>query len=168
MSKGTALRGLLIVACSCAPPPQLLVIVDTDAPLVGQLAGRTDLSPDAAVDLLRVDVLDGRRPIEQCEITAPEPAGWPISFGVLTPDAPERRAVRLRLRLFRAVLAVAEAGPPLQRICGRALGQGSMTEPRPEVTIERLVDLPLPGQGVAPIHVLLSFDCLGEPSSFYP
>jgi hypothetical protein len=37
---------------------QVLVSVDTDAHLVGELAARPEVSPAAAVDTLRVDILD--------------------------------------------------------------------------------------------------------------
>ncbi len=46
----------------CAPAatdrPQLLVYLDTDLPVSAQVLSDSALSPDAAIDTLRIDVLD--------------------------------------------------------------------------------------------------------------
>lgn len=126
--------------------PQLLVTVDTDAHLVGELAARPEVSPDAAIDTLRVDVL-GAADTDQATRTfdVHSKNRWPISFGV----ANERRTsrVRLRLRLFRA---------------RDALREGAELTPFPETSVDRLVEVELPQHGVERVRVTLSFDCLGR------
>lgn len=150
-------------ACSdtAAPRPQLVVFVDTDAHVSGELLTRDDLSADAAVDSLRVDVLDGSRATSSFIVS--DPSSWPVSFGVVPGGS---GAIRLRLRLFRSVFASAGSD------------QGAtVLEPPPEVTIDRLVQLTLPSpgpsassgdpsSGVAQVRVVLAADCLGTASSF--
>jgi formylglycine-generating enzyme required for sulfatase activity len=155
-SIGARLCPLVLAGCAPTGEPraQLVVAVDTDAPAAGQLEADADLAADAAVDTLRVDVLGpdglGR---EAREIVAPDARDWPVSFGVATPEDGGAARVRLRLRAFRAALATPVAG-------------GGPLEPMREAAIDRLVDLELPSEGVAHVHVTLSFECFGAPVSF--
>lgn len=145
-------------ACSSRAParPQLLVVLDTDAPVVGQLADHSELSPDGAIDTVRVDVMDTKNvTTELRDFVVPEKAGWPISFGVQTPDVRLAGRVRLRIRAFRGRLAH-----------GGTLGDAGTLESPPEVTIDRLVDLDAPTSGVRRILVRIAADCLGMQPNF--
>jgi formylglycine-generating enzyme required for sulfatase activity len=160
---------LLFALCAACSPPHLLVLVDTDAPVLGQLAGRPELPPDAAIDTLRVDILDeADHLLELCEINASETSAWPVSFGVRVPEGV--RSARLRLRAFQRAFARGLSGEPPRtpRSCGAATipGQLVLTDPPPEVTIDRVVELPLPSEGTARIGVILAFECLGTPTDF--
>lgn len=116
-------------ACANAPEirEQVVVVVDTDLPLAG---GPTSTRV-AAMDTLRVEVLDGATVTETRDFVLADPRDWPLSLGVVS-------RARLRLRLFQARLA------------------------RPELTVERLVDVEVGGPGVQRLRVLLSGECLGR------
>lgn len=144
---------LIVTGCYEAEParPQLVVFVDTDAHLVGELAARPEVSPDAAVDTLRVDVLgtsDTRASTRTFDVYSKD--RWPLSFGVAGEQT--RKRVRVRLRLFRARDAV----------------RGGGTDPTPfaETSVDRLVELEMPREGIEHVRVTLSFDCLGSPVDF--
>jgi formylglycine-generating enzyme required for sulfatase activity len=143
--------------CSAAAParPELVVFVDTDAHVVGELTSRPEVSDDAAMDLLRVDVLDESNAIYASNsFVVSEVSNWPVSFGVV-PAAEGPAEVRLRIRLFRATFA------------REGYQNGDVTlDPPPEVTLERLVSIGVPTAGVMRVRVLLSADCLGVRSSF--
>jgi formylglycine-generating enzyme required for sulfatase activity len=129
------------VSCSIEPEvrAQTLLVVDTDLP-VARAPGQV---PVAAMDTLRIDILDGTTIRETRELVLGDPLDWPVSLGARGP-------ARLRLRLFRAAVAtVSEAG-----------GAGVL-EPRPSVTIDRLVEVGSPADGVDRRRVLLTGDCLG-------
>jgi formylglycine-generating enzyme required for sulfatase activity len=137
---------------SAAARPEVVVVVDTDAPLVGQLSLHPELSPDAAVDTVRVDVLDSADAVTEIRtFLVPDPAEWPLSFGVV-PAADGQ--VRLRIRLFRALFAssATESGV-------------AVLEPPRQVTIERLVHATA-STGMQRLRVLLTEDCLGTASRF--
>src|SRR5580658_1135200 len=81
--------GAAIGGCLTTPPrPQLVVVVDTDAHVVGELTSRTDVSPDAAMDTLRVDFLDASDSVfaSQIFLDVASTSKWPVSFGVLPVD----------------------------------------------------------------------------------
>jgi formylglycine-generating enzyme required for sulfatase activity len=144
-------------ACSSVAParPELVVFIDTDAHVVGELTSRPEVSDDAAMDLLRVDVLDeSNAAYASNSFVVSEVSNWPVSFGVV-PAADGQAEVRLRIRLFRATLARE----------GHLNGDATL-DPPPEVTIERLVWLGVPTAGVTSVRVLLSADCLGARSAF--
>ncbi len=148
------LLGAAMIACAEAEPhPQLLVVVDTDAPLVGQLDTDGTLSPDAAVDTLWVDVYG--RAVDGGDVrtvfAAPEVASWPISFGIAA--LPGGGVQRLRLRAFRSALALPREVP------------GEDASPREEATIDRILEIEQPSDGVVTARALLSFACLGRRSS---
>jgi formylglycine-generating enzyme required for sulfatase activity len=146
-----------LAACSEATPrPQIVVVVDTDAPLTGQALLDETLSPDAAVDTLRIDVFDDTGyAYDFRDFVAPDPSDWPLSFGVATPESAGAGRVHLRIRAFRGGLATSQL-----------LNGEAVLEPRPEIAIDRLVDLDLPGEGIQTVFVPLSFDCLGVTPSF--
>lgn len=149
----------LVAACSDTAPAraQLVLVVDTDAPVVGQLASRTDLSEDAAVDTLRVDLLDAKNvPRELRTFIVPEPESWPVSFGLL-PDAAGDGVARVRIRIFRGRLA--QPG-----------SQGGLAteDPPPEVTLDRFVRVSMPQGGVTTLRVFVTEACMGTSSSFVP
>lgn len=151
----------IIVVTGCAgdapPRPQLVVIVDTDAPTVGQLTVSPQLAAAAAVDSVRVDIIrDDREVVDFRDFTVPDPRDWPLSFGVVS-EAGGKALVRLRVRAFRASLA------------HRGTLAGSTTvEPPPSLTIDRLVEIPLPSSSVATVRVVLSAVCIGALPSFEP
>lgn len=126
---------------ACAREPeirsQITLVVDTDLPV----ALAPGAVPVAAMDTLRIEVLDGAEVRESREIVVGDPRDWPVSLGVVG-------SARLRLRLFRA--SVAQAGT----------GDGPQLEPRAEMAIDRLVTLGS-SSGVTRRRVLLTGDCLG-------
>jgi formylglycine-generating enzyme required for sulfatase activity len=154
---------LLAMGTACSPParPQLVVFLDTDAPVVGQLACATgdaaacatSISPDAAIDTVRIDVLDEADNVLAIQtFVASDVSSWPLSFGVAPGASGE---IRLRIRLFRAVFA----SP------GTTAGVATL-DPPPEVTIERLVHIPAPTAGIEQVSLFLTEDCLDAPSTF--
>jgi formylglycine-generating enzyme required for sulfatase activity len=156
--KRAALLGLLAACSTEAPPrPQLVLVIDTDAPLVGQIAADPDLSSDAAVDTLRVDLLAPGDPVpyDHRDLVVPEAARWPVTLGVVAPNPPLGHPVRVRIRAFR----------------GRSARKGTVREktslePLPGVSIERVIDVDLPSEGIRMVRVHLSADCFGTPPSF--
>ncbi len=163
---GTAQCG----AASDAPPAQVLLWVDTDAPAAASAlaqpgdAGSSDGQQhdphlfDAAVDTLRIDVLKPDNTIADLrEISAPDEANWPISFGV--PSLAGINVVRLRLRAFRAERA--QLGPsPLDPAA-------QVFEPVPGYTIDRVVEIPLPAdRGDYAYRIVLRSECRGNLPDF--
>ncbi|CAN90982.1 MULTISPECIES: formylglycine-generating enzyme family protein [Sorangium] len=151
-------------ACGQRERPQLLVVVDTDAPVAAQLLADPSISPEAVIDTVRIDGFDGAwRPgcIDDVDCTAnfvlPDPSSWPFSFGVAAPEEGSA-ALRLRIRAFRG--AVATRGK--DSIEGRGF---STIDPPPEVAIDRLIEVALPASGVVTVQLTLSADCLGVPAS---
>lgn len=161
-ARGIVLAGSVLVAgCESRADPraQLIVFVDTDAPAPAQLAARPDLSGDAAVDTLRVDAFaEGwGKPFDLRDFIAPDPSGWPISFGVATDEVPLDRPVHLRLRAFRGRFATR----------GELDGVATIDPPR-EVTIDRLVEIDPSRDGVRRVRVTLRASCFGVHSVFDP
>jgi formylglycine-generating enzyme required for sulfatase activity len=150
---------LIVLAMACSdrgePRPQLVLVVDTDAPIAGQLEGDGSISRDAAMDTLRVDVVDRSNgdvtELETFAVSSLE--DWPISFGIAPPKSGS--SPRLRLRLFRAN----NARPAVVR------GE-PVLEPTPAVSIDRLVDVHFPDQGIARRRIELSFACIGTSPTF--
>jgi hypothetical protein len=149
-----AASSVFVTACSnvAAPLPQVLLVVDTDAPLVSQVAGDPTLSLDATIDTIRVDATYAHHGVDRNEFVAPEVTDWPLSFGVPVLDG---ELPSLQIRGFRGAFAVS----------GEAQGKASL-DPRAELTIDRLVDLPSAIDGVVKVHVVLSMDCFGVRPSF--
>lgn len=146
-------------ACSdvAAPRPQLLVVVDTDAPVPGQLVD-PELSAAAAIDTLRIDVETQGDACNFRDFVVADPADWPVSFGVPAPDgdgAAYGDPVRLRIRAYRGFLARSET------LCGE-----NVLEPFPEATIERVIDVSFPDEDVRTVLVRLSLGCFARGSKF--
>jgi formylglycine-generating enzyme required for sulfatase activity len=152
--RAAVILGALAIACggsaTPAPAPQVVLVIDTDAHVSGELDSRDDLSPDATVDTLRVDVLEAGGATNTFVVD--DPAGWPVSFGVVGGASP---TVSLRLRLFRALFA--DRG---------TLNGVDVLDPPSQVTIDRIVSLAMPPAGVTRFEVTLTEDCLGTPPSF--
>jgi formylglycine-generating enzyme required for sulfatase activity len=142
--------------------PQLLVVVDTDAPVSGQAVRHPELSRDAAIDTVRVDAIstDGSNTsYDLRSFVAPEAevdaSDWPISFGIAATEIALERPVLLRIRAFRGELSVA----------GESAGKATL-DPVREVTIDRFVEVDVPPEGVVRIEVVLAADCLGVLAQF--
>ena len=116
--------------------------MDTDLPV----AAAPGEVPVAAVDTLRIDVLDGATVRETRELVVGDPLDWPVSLGAVG-------HTRLRLRLFRAALATTSTG--------HADGGARVLEPHAEVAIDRLVDVAPAAGAIARARVLLTGECLG-------
>jgi len=145
-----ALLGLC-QGCALAPArPQLVVTIDTDAPLTLQAASDPRLSLDAAIDRVRVEQLDKQGNIENVRVfTAPSTLDWPISFGLVSAGP-----VTLRIRAYRAL----DAQP--------ATSAGALYDvPDPSTTIDRLVTLTGPAAGVEHASILLRSECFNAPAS---
>lgn len=146
----------LLLSSACSPTadarPQLLFVVDTDLPLVTQVADDAELSADATVDTLRVDVLGSSGDVVESRLfVLPSHEDWPMSFGVV----PETGAARVRFRLFRGALATS------------GLQSGTATlEPPARMTVDRLVEARPPDEGIRRVSVVLRGDCMGIPSTF--
>jgi formylglycine-generating enzyme required for sulfatase activity len=157
---------LLLSSCG-APPAQLLIIVDTDAPLSAQLLSDPSISADAVIDTVRIDRIertdDAWHPVclDDVDCTAnfvlPDPSVWPFSFGVATPTS-GATTIHLRIRAFRGAAATRGTG-----LVG--LRSFATIDPPTEATIDRLIDIDLPSSGEETVRIHLSADCLGEPAS---
>lgn len=154
-----AMALVLAVVPSCSsepgPRPQLVVVIDTDAPVVGQIVEGSGLSPAVAIDTVRVDVVSSNREVfDHRDVTVPDPRDWPISFGIASqPGTP--RALRLRIRAFRASLATRGV-----------LNDVTTIEPPENALIDRIVDLEQADRGVRTVRVVLATACFGAPASF--
>lgn len=136
-----------LLACTADEPrPQLVVHVDTDLPVVEQMAGHPELSFDAAIDAVRVEAV-GARDAPRTFIV-PDPQDWPFTFGVEAPEGTKK--VRLRLTAARSTL-VREDDP---------------TSFQPQVAVDRIVDLDLPESGIHDVRIVLRGDCRGILPSF--
>ncbi len=151
-----AVAVMCVTAPSCtnvAPArPQLLLYIDTDTPVVDQLAAGPELSSDAAVDSVHVEVLsDNGDTIEARDITAPDPGDWPVSFGVI-PDRGAGQVLHVRVRAYNSAFVLASDDTTLAASAN--------------VIIDRLVDVTSTGEGVESRQVVLSGDCFGARPTF--
>lgn len=141
---------LVLLGCSAEqlePRAQTLLYIDTNAPLVGQLAIDADLPGSIAVDTVRVDRLDtAGAPVETRELVAPELEDWPISLGIVGSDA-----TRFRVRVFRGNRASA--------------AEDGKLVPTRNLAIDRLVEL-TPESSLTRRLVLLDAACFNAPASF--
>lgn len=129
---------------------QVLLIVDTNVPLVGQLALREELSRDTAIDTVRIEIFDDAGGMaETRDFIVPDPSSWPLSLGLRPRSS---TSARLRLRAFRAIHAQAEKA-------------GAVAIAPPLLVIDRMVAITAPGEGVRTLRVTLDGDCLGIPAS---
>lgn len=144
----------LVMGCTSPAEPraQAVLFVSTNAPVPLQLASDARISPAAAIDTVRVDVLEGLEVRATEYFTLPSPEDWPFSFGVVgIPGG----VVRMRIRAFSATTAKA----------GDVAGQRSL-DPRAQVTIDRLVDLDIPEHGISEHGVALTLECVGRSARF--
>jgi formylglycine-generating enzyme required for sulfatase activity len=144
-----ALLGAFLGCSDAAPRPQLLVVIDTDAPLTLQASNDPRLSFDATVDRVRVEQLDALGNLENVRVfTAPSALDWPLSFGIVSAGP-----ITLRIQAYRAL----DARPPTT--------VGALDEvPTPATSIDRLVTLPGSSAGIARTFVFLSSDCFNTPA----
>lgn len=141
------------VACTDDVAParaQVLLIVDTNVPLVGQLALRDELSRDTAIDTVRIEIFDDAGALaETRDFIVPDASSWPLSLGLRPRSS---TTARLRLRAFRAIHAQAEKA-------------GAVAIAPPLLVIDRMVAITAPGEGVRTLRVTLDGDCLGRPAA---
>ena len=155
---GSAACIAVAAACSDTAPAraQLVIVVDTDAHVVGELDARPEVSRDAAIDTLRVDILDAQNhEVDLRTFVVADPGSWPLSFGI-EPSAAFGGEVRVWIRAFRATFAAT----------GTAANGATTLDPLPQVALDRLVAVPFPSSGVETVAVTLRTDCMGTPSSF--
>ncbi|MFO0562842.1 MAG: SUMF1/EgtB/PvdO family nonheme iron enzyme [Polyangiales bacterium] len=143
-----------VVAAACAGScarAQTVLEIDTDVPV------------PRMGDSVRVDVLrDDGTVIESRTFFAGNRQDWPLSFG-LTADA----STRVRVRLFFAakILGARRSATGVDAGGAAAMGDaGDEREPLVESSIDRLVVLDRPTQGVRRVRVLLRGDCMGVPA----
>lgn len=162
---------LLVSACA---PDQLIVVIDTDAVAFDQLASATEkspgdiatpFSPAAVIDTVRIDVLDADgRPVDVCELGGLTARQWPLSFGIERGD----KLRYIRVRGFQKAFSTPAPAQGLSQLCGNKLrpdADAVLSEPPPEVTIERMVLIP-PIDGVQRRSLVLSLSCIGAAASF--
>jgi formylglycine-generating enzyme required for sulfatase activity len=144
---------------SDAPRGQVVLFIDTDAPIASQsLVPAEEFKRDASVDTLRIDILDDQdRPIrgKTRQISASDLVNWPVSFGL--ESSAEAKLARLRLRAFRARFAEARTDPDTQ---------AQLYEPVAGYTIDRVVEVPLPEKGAFGLRVVLHAQCRGKRPDF--
>jgi formylglycine-generating enzyme required for sulfatase activity len=164
---------LLAISCKTAPQPygEALVVVDTDLP------------GDALSARLRVDTYaaDGTW-IDSRDISRRTRDAWPTSFSVYETDETKSRPIRVRLRLYpeglvrdyRGEVFVDRpqtgapgdavpfpAGDGNPRLVSNGVDVTPSTEPRPEITVDRLLVLELvPGHRVS-VTAKLAGSCVG-------
>ncbi|MBK9001396.1 MAG: SUMF1/EgtB/PvdO family nonheme iron enzyme [Myxococcales bacterium] len=148
--RSLAALATVVLAAGCGeevePRPQYVVVVDTTAPLVGQLALDPSLSADASVDTLKIDVLDAQNQTIASEtIVRPDSRDWPVSFGIATD-----RPVRLRIQVYRGLFSTNVEGESV---------------PLAETSIARAVELPAP-TGLERALVVVDASCRGAAPSF--
>lgn len=148
-----------LFACADTAPPrrQVVVVIDTDAVTPEDIAADPELSGAAAVDTVRVDVLDTTDRVQVFrEFAAPGRLDWPISFGIVPPEEGTSPKIVLRIRAFRA-----RDSEPTTESGVRTLSA------TPELAIDRVVEIPTPAVAeVERVAVHLSADCFGQPPSF--
>ncbi len=165
---GCSLVAFLLVTAAACQPAQHVIYIDTDAPIAGQILAEPRLSPDAAIDMVRIDTLGAHGElIDVCIIQAPDPSDWPISFGVApgSVDGP----YYVRVRGFRSMRSNQRDAAGFRSRCGGAHPQAepaSINEPWPESTIDRVAALPAIGSSLSRWRIDLSLSCMGASPSF--
>lgn len=160
MKRAAVLALALLPACevSEAPPrAQLLVVVDTDAPVLEQVRTDPSLSAAVAVDTVRIDLLDESGGIRVYrEFSGTSPLDWPLSFAIVPGEVGGEKTARLRVRAFRARDAIADV-----------VNGASTLSPPQELALDRVVELALPSSNTIDTRrVFLPANCFGRPVSF--
>jgi formylglycine-generating enzyme required for sulfatase activity len=174
-----ALVGACIVACGprkteLPPLGEVLVVVDTDMP-VPRIVSRLRVDFYTAAD----HVWYGSR-----DVSRGKSSDFPTSFGVYVPDAVHEREVLVRLRAYpqgesrdyrgeRLVVRPSPAAPPTEATptppptdeprlrADDGSDATPPTEPKPEVTIDRLIRVSVAPNERASVRVLLRGACVG-------
>ncbi len=145
--------------CNDTLPPrrQVVIVVDTDAPASGDLATNPELSGAAAIDTVRIDVLDDQGKVSVFrEFSAASALDWPFSFALIPSETGPAPLTTLRIRAFRARDAEPVTEDSLPTLA-----------PLPELAIDRVVQITTPdADQVTRLAVHLSAECLGAPASF--
>jgi len=148
--------------------PQFVVFIDIDAPVVSQLAENSKLTPDAAIDMIRIDVLGQQGElIDVCQFPITSIDELPLSFGI-APN-PDVDRFLLRIRAYRSKWATPVGTVGHRLYCGQPRRSGEqifLSEPRSDLAIDRVVLLPRLGANAQSFGVRLSLDCMGDPPSF--
>ena len=150
MSSWSWLLAAALVGCASEEEarPQLLVVLDTDLPLSSQAFANEAFSSDAAIDAVRIEVLDDDGlPGPALTLIVPDESNWPISFGAISASG----VVRLRIRVFSSKWA-------------KAVDDG--VEPLAALSVTRTLEIRMPTAGVKRVRVVARGDCLGLPSDF--
>lgn len=161
-----ALMMFITMACQ---RPQLLLYVDTDAPVTSQLLEprpeESRPSEDASIDRLLVEVRDEQEQLlDICDIPAADQASWPIGFGVPRAEG----TLRVRLRAYKESRVRGKDVVDTRARCGVSESEALSAGFPGEIAIDRLVDLPPPGtlDRVIEHRVTLSLDCLSARPEF--
>jgi formylglycine-generating enzyme required for sulfatase activity len=145
----------LLLSCSNEKParPQVVLHVDVDMPLTVALGD--DVSHDAAVDTLRIEVFTSDKKLVDSRLfSVSSKASLPLSFGIPASVAKDGRAL-IRLRAFRA--AYASPGK---------LNDAPVLDPLARLSVDRLVTLTFSKEGVVDASVILHGECFGAPVRF--
>lgn len=161
MRPNAALAFAIAASAGCgdreAPPrPQVLVVIDTDAPVLDQARGDPTISPVIAIDTVRIDLLDDADTVRVYrEFTASSPLDWPLSFALVPSDI-ETKIARLRIRAFRAHDAFSDV-----------VNGATALSPQQPLSLDRVVEVALPSSDVVDARrVFLPAACYGRVVSF--
>ena len=142
---------------SDAPRAQVVLLVDTDAPIASEVQA-DKFKSDASVDTLRVEVMgenDETVAGGSRDIPAPDVANWPISFALDGQSG--AKLLRVRLRTFRARDAESSTGDD---------AGAKVMVPVAGYTIDRVIEVPLPDKGSYVFRVVLEAQCRGARPDF--
>ncbi len=157
MTAALAASALQCGTGSDAPRAQVVLIVDTDAPIASEVQA-DKFKSDASVDTLRVEVM-GQDDVPVArgsrDIPAPDVANWPISFALEGKSG--AKLLRVRLRAFRARDAESSTGDD---------AGAKVMVPVAGYTIDRVIDVPLPDKGSYVFRVVLEAQCRGARPDF--
>ncbi len=140
---------IVCAGCQEAPArPQVELFIDVDMPVPAQIGEA--LSTDAMVDSLRIEVLDADLSVKDSRtFSISSLEVLPLSFGIPT-ELFEGGHALVRIRAYRAAFATPGE-----------LEESPVLDPIAEVTVDRLVDVSLPAEGVGTAAVTLHGDCIG-------
>jgi formylglycine-generating enzyme required for sulfatase activity len=155
-----ALAALVVfVAASCGdralpPTPQVVLAIDTDLPV------------PLAVSSVRVDLFDENGAwFDSADFARPDPADWPVSFGLSSERAPRRLWVRLRAYPTGQLRDYHDEAP---RLVKDGVDVTPASVPWALVAVDRLVALDLVPDAVKHVRITLTGSCLGASARFGP